>query len=371
MRTSSGLLAAAMAAGLGSLGVVALQACSSDSGGSPSADASADAPSESAAHDGAAEASGDGGGGSDGGGDGGDAGSLATATYITHLDAGAGQLPEGLWLMDGSTPLMGLAPLATLVTVAPDGGTSPFGTIGAAGTASNSFTLGITQDTAGNVYVGVGVGTTPDAGNVPAPGVYRFAADGGSSLFASAAGMKFANGLDFIGNQLFVADSDGFVYSIDPSGTPAVWSSDPLLAPDPTACDGGVPLAIGANGIGHDTANVYVTNTNHGRVVKIPIAADGGAGSATAIVDSCDFVGADGLTMDPSNGTILIAVNAKNELVRVTTAGATTVLAAGDPLHSPASLVIDTSTGARRLLFTNATFFAGTGDPGLLAIPLQ
>jgi sugar lactone lactonase YvrE len=182
--------------------------------------------------------------------------------------------------------------------------------------------------------------------------------------------MKFANGLDFIGTQLLVADSDGFVYAVDPAGTASVWSSDMLLAPDPTACDGGVPLAIGANGIGHDATNVYVTNTNHGRVVKIPMAADGGAGAAAAIVDSCDFVGADGLTMDPSNGTMLVAVNAKNELVRVTTAGATTVIASGAPLHSPASLVIDTSTGSRRLLFTNATFFAGTGDPGLHTIPL-
>jgi sugar lactone lactonase YvrE len=388
MRTSSRILGAAIAAGLGAIGLTGVEGCSSNnSGGSPPADAAADAPTEAAAHDAAADGGSDADATTASDGDAAspdadasaapdgdaaapDADAGPVATYVVRFDGGA-DLPEGLWLTDAGTPLMGLAPLGEIVSVAPDGGAARFAFVGDAG-ASNSFTLGITQDSTGNVYVGVGVGTTPDAGNVPAPGVYRVPSDGGTAtLFSSAGQMKFANGLDFMGTTLFVADSDGFIYAVDPSGTATIWSSDPLLAPDPTACDGGVPLAIGANGIGHDSTNVYVTNTNHGRVVKIPIVADGGAGTAAAIVDSCSFVGADGLTMDPSNGTILIAVNAMNELVRVTTDGGTSVLASGAPLHSPASLVIDTSTGKRRLLFTNATFFGGTGDPGLLTIPLQ
>jgi sugar lactone lactonase YvrE len=374
MKYAPRALTAALITGLGGLGLFALQACSGDdSTPAPAKDASSDAPSASDA------TTADGGSSDSGSADGASSDSSVdaageagpAASFITHLDGGAGQLPEGLWLLgDAGTPLIGLAPLAVLETVGPDGSTQPFGGIGAPGSASNSFTLGITTDTAGSVYVGVGVGTSPDAGNVPAPGIYKFAADGGGALFSATAGMNFPNGLDFVGNQLFVADSDGVIYSIAPNGTPAVWSSDPLLAPDPTACDGGVPLGIGANGIVHDSTNFYVTNTNHGRVIKIPMQSDGGAGAAAAIVDDCSLVGADGLVLDPTSNSLIVAVNVKNEIVRVSLAGQTTVLASGAPLHSPASVVIESTDAGRRLLFTNATFFAGTGDPGLLELSI-
>jgi hypothetical protein len=49
----------------------------------------------------------------------------------------------------------------------------------------------------------------------------------------------------------------------------------------------------------HDTNNVYVTNTNYGRIVKIPIGVDGGPGVATTLVESCGMlVGCDGLAFD-------------------------------------------------------------------------
>ena len=383
MKYAPHALSAALIAGLGGLGVFALQACSGDdntnkppSTNDGGADAtSADAPSgDSTAPDGTVpDGAGPDSASPDSSVDGGDGGSEASAvTYITHFDAGAGQLPEGLWILgDADTPILGLAPLAVLDTIGPDGSVTPFGSIGDAGTASNSFTLGINTDTAGSVYVGVGVGTTPDAGHVPAPGVYKFAADGGAgTLFSSAAGMNFPNGLDFVGTQLFVADSDGVVYSIAPNGTATAWSSDPLLAADQTACDGGVPLAIGANGIVHDSTNFYVTNTDHGRVVKIPMQADGGAGAATAIVDNCALAGADGLVLDSTSNSLIVAVNVKNEIVRVSMTGQITVLASGAPLNSPASVLIDSKSGARRLLITNAAFFGTTSDPGLLQLPL-
>jgi len=270
---------------------------------------------------------------------------------------------------DADTPIVGLATLASLVTLTPDGGTQAFGLIGDGGATNNSLTLGITTDTAGNVYIGVAA-VPVDAGNVPPPGVYRFPPDGGAgTLFSSSPQMNFANGFDFIGAQLYVADSYGYVFSIAPDGGAAVWSSDPLLAPDAAGCDAAVPLGVGANGIVNDSNNVYVTNTNFGRLIQIPIESDGGAGTPTAIVNSCSLVGADGLVIDTTNNTFLIALNIQNAIARVALDGGTSIIASGGLLNTPASVVIDTSTGTRRLLFTNATFFSGS-DPGVLTIPL-
>lgn len=84
----------------------------------------------------------------------------AVPTFVTRLDKSRGQLPEGLWeapLGDGGalTPIITFAPLAVLETVGEDGSTSPFASLTSA-PAANVYTLGITGDSAGALYVGVG-----------------------------------------------------------------------------------------------------------------------------------------------------------------------------------------------------------------------
>jgi sugar lactone lactonase YvrE len=294
----------------------------------------------------------------------------AVPVFLAHFSTS--QLPEGIWARgDAGAPVVGLTQLASLVTVSTDGGTEPFGAIVEAGAASNSNALGIATDPGGNVYVGVGT-LMPDAGVVPVPGVYKFPPTGGSgTLFSSTPAMNFPNGLTFIGTTLYVADSAGVIYTIDPAGTAAVWSSNALLAPNPAACNGMLPAAIGANGVVHDATNLYVTNSNYGRIVKIPIDADGGAGSASALVEDCALVGADGLTLDTKDNSLIVAINIQNKIVRVSQSGTIGVLASGAPLDFPASVVIDSVGGSRRLLITNAALFSGAmGQPGVLALPI-
>jgi sugar lactone lactonase YvrE len=377
------------AAALTASGIGALGACGSGDDVGPSdasmdttaadgamPDHAADAPpsSDSAAMDGGMVTEGGEGGPVIEAGEAGEA-AAKVATFLVHFNQAANQLPEGLWELQGGLPIVGLSPLATLVTVPSDGGAQPFGSVGEAGTAANSNTLGIVTDVSGNVYVGVG-SFTPDAGPVPAPGVYKFAPDGGEGvLFSSASGMNVPNGLDFFGTRLFVADSEGSIFVIDSAGNASVWSSDPLLAPDPTACDGGIALPIGANGIVHANNTMYVTNTNHGRIVSIPIEGDGGAGAAATVAESCSaLLGADGVTFDSTNGSLIAAVNVQNKIVRVNIGdGGASIVTSGGPLDFPASVFIDTVGGQRRLLFTNAAFFSppDAGRPGLLAFPLQ
>lgn len=408
MRHRSSMLAASCLLGLGVCGI---QACGDDTTGTTTPDAGSDASTVAdattstdatgtdatdaqadrtttadAAPDVRADATGDaadggvtGDGAAEAAADAGDAAApLAVPSFLVHFSRALNQNPEGLWEIDAGTPLVGLAPLATLVTVGSDGGTATFASVGDAGAIATD-TLGITTDPAGNVYVGVGI-TAPDAGSVPPPGVYRVAPGGGTAtLFSSAVGMNFPNGLDFIGTTLLIADSGGTIFAVDPAGNATVWSNDALLQPNLAACDAGPPLALGANGIVDDGNNVYVTNTNYGRIVKIPIVSDGGtdggvgtAGVASAIIDDCTYAGADGLVLDTQSNTLVVAVNIQNKIVRVTMAGSATVIASGAPLDAPASVIIDSFDGGRRLLFTNASFFspADAGLPGLLQLPI-
>jgi sugar lactone lactonase YvrE len=274
--------------------------------------------------------------------------------------------------------VVGFAPLATLVTVGADGGVQTFATLTDAA-ASNTFTLGIVSPGPNaNVYVGVGTMIAADAGPeagsiVPAPGVYRGSAAGGFALWSAAPSMRFPNGFDLVGNTLFVADSGGTIFRIDlTTSTATAWSTDPLLAPNVAACAGVVGLPIGANGIVHDANNFYVTNTDYGRIVKLPMAADGG--SASVLVEDCTaLAGADGVVLDTRDNSLLVAVNVQDKIVRVaTTDGGTSVVTSGSPLDSPASVFIDSTDAGRRLLFTNAAFFSmpDAALPGLLELPI-
>jgi sugar lactone lactonase YvrE len=274
-------------------------------------------------------------------------------------------------------------PAAAVLVTGSDGWTT-FGAVFVdGGAASGTYTLGVTTDTTGNVYYAVAAASSTP---VPAPGIYKLPSRGGvATPFALGSSvtpnMDFANGLDFVGANLLVADSEGVIYTIDPAGTATVWSKDPSLLPNSTASGtspacGFVPLAIGANGIAHDAKNVYVTNTDYGRLIAIPIAADGSAGTASILKEDCASLGgADGLVID-TDGSFVVAVNAQNKIVRVAATGQeVTVLASGAPLATPASVLFDTNgpAGARRLLVTSTTFFTPTDaglSPGLLELPI-
>jgi hypothetical protein len=316
--------------------------------------------------------------------DAGQDGPSLSVTVVAQFDPSMGQLPEGLWEVSPNavefvgttgTPITAWAPTAQPVTIGADGGAASFGTL-AATAPQSTYTLGVITDAAGNVYYAVAAAAAPP--NNPLPGIYRFASGGGGAATPFSLGsaatppMNFANGLDFIGADLYVADSEGVIYKVNPGGVASAWSQDPLLAPSMAACSGKVPLPIGANGIVHDANNVYVTNTDYGRLIKIPINANGSAGAAAVIKEDCaTLVGADGLLIDPKDGSFIIALNVLNEIVRVAPDGSSvTVLASGSPLANPASPIIDTAGGRKRLLVSNPAFFTApdAGSPNVVEL---
>ena len=290
-------------------------------------------------------------------------------TTLARFDVSTGQLPEGVASQDG-VPLVGLAPLGQILRVPPSGSPQLFGSVPQPTT--DTFTLGLAVDASGDVFVGVGAsGAAPS----PAPGVYRIAATGGPGrLFASAPGLVFPNGIDIDRGLLYVTDSaSGRIFEIDSSGTATIWAQAPLLAGDMAACGGtGAPFVIGANGIVHDAENRYVAVTDFGRIVRVPITANGMAGTPVVLAESCtDLQGIDGIALDLDGSILGVRNGPSNTMVRVQPDGTVSALQVGAPLDGPASVVIDAPGGARRVLVTNSAFFSGnTGRPSLVSMGL-
>ena len=252
---------------------------------------------------------------------------------VAHFDPAQGQLPEGLAVRDGIA-YVGFAPAASVVTVDAGGHVAPYATVPSTEGGTKGLTLGLALDGAGELYVAQ---ASFDPSVVA--GVYRVPVGGGAATapFASDLAMTFPNGLAFDrSGRLFVADSGGAIFTVDVNGKVAEWLRDPLLAGDPNACPGLLPLPIGANGIVVTEHDVWVTNTDHGALVRVPIAGDGTAGAARAVVQDCALAGADGLAGDGS--TFLVAVNGQDRIVEVDDRGVISELFVGAPLDFPASI---------------------------------
>jgi sugar lactone lactonase YvrE len=291
-------------------------------------------------------------------------------TFITHFDATKSELPEGL-LVDGTKAYVGYAPLGKIVQVdLQSGAVTEFGNIPPV-PANGGFLLGIVADAAGNLYVGFGGGP----GTAVANGVYKLPAAGGSvaTPWATDPDMGFANGLLFDQAQnLWVADSGGAVFKIATNGAVTKWIADPSLAAAASTCQFMAPFVVGANGIVQSNGAFYVSNTNVGQIVKIPINGDGSAGTPSIFAGpDCDALGGlDGITLD-TDGSIVGLVNTQNKLVRVGTDGKVTTLFTGSPLDNPASLAIGTASGQRTVYLTNSAFFdTKSPAPGILSYPL-
>ena len=188
-------------------------------------------------------------------------------------------------------------------------------------------------------------------------GVWRVPTDGSDpSLYAAIPGAEaFPNDVkrDPERERLLVTESmAGVVYEVplgaeNPEAT--VWADHPLLDTE----------SFGANGLTFaPDGSVYVAVTRAtndagedvGRLVRVPVADDGSAGEPEPFVESGAIFGADGIT---SRGfQLYVAANSRNEVVRVTPAGRTTVVAtAEDGLVFPSDVVFGKAPRQRGDLF--------------------
>ena len=212
-------------------------------------------------------------------------GVAAVPEVVVGFDPNKGQFVEGLDIK-GGIAYVGALVTGQIVTVdlakktiADYGATPAFPQNGGA-------LVGMTLGSDGALYAALNV-TAPGG---PTTGIYRIAPGGGvATLFASDPAMAFANDLRFnAAGELLVSDSiTGTIFTIAKDGKVSKWLSDPLLTPDPTVCGVNTMFHLGVNGLVQSGNAYYATNTDRATIVKIPVNADGTAGTPEIFVASC------------------------------------------------------------------------------------
>ena len=174
--------------------------------------------------------------------------------------------------------------------------------------------------------------------------------------------------------DLFVSDTiGGSVWKVDQSGNAVTRKEDPLLS-------GIIPIvsplgiSLGANGLAFDAAgeNFYVVVSEHGRIVRIPLIADGSAGNAVVFVEDLDKIGLPGGMVFDDAGILYVAVVGNDRVVRISPRGEVTTLDEGSPLPNASDLRFGVGENSGTLYAANFSLFRvlglvpGTPRPGVL-----
>jgi len=260
---------------------------------------------------------------------------------ITQLDPTAGELPEGLAADPSGNLYFGLAPTGEIQRLTASGAVSTFAQLPVPDNDAPHL-VGL-RFNAGQLYAALFSGV---AGT---HGVWRVSADGSQqALFAPMPLDTLPNDIQFWQGEMFVSDSlGGAIWKVTPGGQAFVWTSDPLLLGSP---DFPLGLPVGANGMafqraaglgdgkgsGAPSAHVYVMNTSYGRIVRVPIEADGTAGAAEVWLERPALAGADGVTQDAA-GNFYVALLLQDRVVRIGANRDIVTVAEGAPLDAPAS----------------------------------
>lgn len=297
----------------------------------------------------------------------------AAATILVHFSFQAGETPENAAPEPNGDFDVSFSVAREIARVGPDGrrdvlAAMPKPADGGINTPVLHFaaTMGIVRAQDGTLYFLYAAGDADLTGvwqlrpNAPAP--QRIAA-------LPAASLPNGLALDPRTDTLYIADSAlGRIWSVPLTANPTTTEPAPPPAPAPATTWSSAPeLAptgyLGANGLKLHDGAVWVSNTDQGTVVRIPILPDGAPGPAQIqadglpTIDDFTFMGAD----------ILAAINHTNTVVRIQPDGTeTTVLTGSDGLQNPTSIVL---RGDAAYVF-DAAYVTHT-DPNILRAPRQ
>ncbi|MFI1928893.1 SMP-30/gluconolactonase/LRE family protein [Streptomyces sp. NPDC020377] len=285
---------------------------------------------------------------------------VSAPRVVAHFDLAKGQSPENIALEpDGSADLT-FSSARQVVNVTRQGRTRLLATLPAVTNpqtpvVGRAVVLGIARAQDGTLYVNYATGTR-------ATGIWRIPSGGGRPRqIAQLPPTGFPNGLalDERRGVLYVADSVlGTVWRVPRSGgKPTAWAEGALLQP----LNAPPAARVGVNGLKVHHDAVWVSNTNAGTLLRIPVRESGCAGGietrATGLFAIDDFA-----FVDRHRDTVLAALIGGSEIAQVRPDGThRIVLTRQDGLSNPTSVAVR----GRTAYVPSAAYFKQP-DPNLL-----
>ncbi|MEV8532430.1 hypothetical protein [Streptomyces sp. NPDC051211] len=280
---------------------------------------------------------------------------LSHPRVVTRFDFAAGQTPENIVLEPDGSANLTFAHARQVARVTVQGDTRILATLPSAANATATPLIGVAVVTGiartrdGSLYVGYPTGTAD------LTGIWRIAPDGSVSRFAALPPDGFANGLavDERRGVLYAADSvRGTVWRVSlRDGSVTAWATRAELQP---------VSSVGANGIQLRPDAVWVSNPDHGTLLRIPVLRDGSAGvvqtraTGLAGIDDFAFVG--------TGETVLAALHTTSEIAVVQPDGTHSVLLGPrDGLTNPTSVAV-----RQQQVYVPGAASATMQDPNLL-----
>jgi sugar lactone lactonase YvrE len=278
---------------------------------------------------------------------------VTNARILVHFDVSLGQTPENIALAPAGRLYLTLALARGVARIDSSGAVRIIATLPAPPPGTTALTTGIVRAQDGTLYVAYAAGTSALSG------VWRIRPGADPARIAGLPGDSFPNGmaLDRRTGMLYIADSLlGAVWRVPLAGGPAAnWAAGPALAPR---------SFFGANGLKVRDGAVWVSNTDQGTLLRIPIHADGQPGTPQTMasglpgIDDFTFLGRD---------SVLAALNAGNAVALIHPDGShAIVLTSADGLENPAAVAIRGDT----ILVADAAYTT-QHDPNLLTAHLD
>ena len=276
---------------------------------------------------------------------------------VAHFSLSAGQTPEDIALEPDAAVDVSFAKADQVARVTRGGHIDVLGQLPASGSCpviGFPVSAGIARAGNGTIYV---IDCTGNADT----GVWRLRDGSAPVQIAQLPTNSFPNDMALDGQtgDLYITDSLlGVVWKVPTrGGGPSVWATGPALQRS---------SFFGANGIAvHDHA-VWVSNSDQGTIVKIPIRADGSAGTIQPMVTGLTG-GVDNFTVLGSGDTILATLDQSSQVILIRPASRPqVVLSAMDGLSNPTDIAVRHDT----IYVTNAAYFTFT-DPNLLIAHLH
>ncbi len=283
---------------------------------------------------------------------------VTSPRIVAHFDPTEHQTAEALTVEPNGSADVTLADSNQVVRVWPNGKVQTLAQLPATGKCP---VLGL-PITTGIVRLADGTLDVLACDGDSTTGVWSIPASGGTPVqIAQLPADTLPNGLalDSRTGYLYIADSLGAVWRVPSTGgTPVEWTTGTALQP---------LYFIGANGVELSGGAVWVSNSDRGAVLRIPIEPGGDAGTITTSVTGVG--GADDFAVLPGN-LIVLALNASSQVVIVSPGGKpTVVLTAADGIDNPTDVKFWAPFGLPLVMYVTSAAYTTTvnPDPNLLA----